>query len=1174
MSNDTLQFPPVIGIGASAGGLEALREVVSRISSDSRACHVVIQHFAADQKSIMDQLLQSETDLPVSQIAEGDRLAPGHVFVVPPGQSVEIDGDRFVLRPRRETESLYLPIDIFFTSLAEARGRDAYAVILSGTGSDGADGVRAVKARGGVAIVQDSASARFAGMPDSAVATGLVDFVLPAGRIAERLEEIIAHRAGLSDGSLVERLHDAIQENLPRITDRLAKVSGNDFSSYKSGTLIRRIERRMALLRTTRIDDFLELLEASDEQAEILAQEFLIGVTQFFRDPASFEALREEVIKPAVARDQRSLRVWVPGCATGEEAYTIAMICQEEMERAGRRFTLQIFGTDIDLPALVSARYGLYSPAAVEALPEGYRDRFFGIENGQYRVIPTLRECCVFAPHNLVQDPPFSRLDLITCRNLMIYLSADIQKRIIPRLHFSLRDQGCLFLGPSEGLAGEDDLFLTVDKTHRIFRRNPEAETRYSALHDPVPRSRVASGSLLKRMQASQPGPVQDYSRETSAEREFLRRHAAPFALISGDGEVTYLSERMVRYVQPSHGTPSNIIDAYLARELRVPVRNALSEARETRAEARIDDILVADGEVTRFVDVRVSPTSMDRNLFLLSLTEVRSVDPDSLGTAIQDRETSDRDMLEIENFSLRRQLAAALEEHETSGQELKSSNEELLSMNEELQSSNEELETSREELQSINEELETVNSELQENNRQLIRAHSDLKNLFESTDVAVLFLDRAFCVRNFTPATTALFGIRQRDVGRPIFDLYSRVDYPQLRDDAARVDETLQPIDREVSVLATDETYLLRIKPYRTTENVIDGYVMSFVDISNRKRFEEQLKRNERALARQYAELENLYDTTPVGLALVDRSFKWLRINDHLAEINGFSAAAHEGKTFDDLIPKLAEEIKPVYQSVFDTGEAVRDYELSGQTPAGGDKIRHWLCDFYPVASDGRIFAVGSCVREVTEQKRLVERIQDQNERQTILLGELQHRVKNTLATIQSISKLLLRTSDTPQDYQKRLSARLAALGQTHDLLTEANWTSISLSSVIERELAPYGTSRTAYTFDGPKTELSTRQTVAVGMAIHELATNAAKYGALSSDGGHVEITVEIDGIQKRIEWKEHGGPPIDVAPDRRGFGSIMLETIVARDLDGTITLTYEPDGLRCLLVFPEEAA
>ena len=1157
-----MSIVPVVGIGASAGGFEALKTMVSNTAPQTGAAFVIVQHLSPDQKSILHELLQGHTDLPVTQIKDGEPLKADHFYVVPPGTVAGIEDDRLHLVERDSHDGVHRPIDAFFKSLAAARGRDAYCVVLSGTGTDGSTGLKDVKAAGGFALVQESKGARFPGMPDSAVATGLVDFILPIEQIAGRVNEIIQHRRNLVRGNEASNLKKDIEDALPRLAARLAEVFGNDFYDYKPGTLVRRIERRMTVLRLTDVEQFMRVLD-DEAEAQLMAQEFLIGVTEFFRDPEAFAALKDQVIGPMLDSSHNTIRVWVPGCSTGEEAYSLAILLTEEMEARHDRRIVQVFGTDIDTPSLIAARSGFYSANAVAKLSSERRDRFFQLENGLYRATPKLREVCVFAPHNLLQDPPFSRLNLISCRNLLIYLSGNLQKQVIPRFHFSLRGQGYLFLGPSEGLAGEEGLFDVLDKTHRIFRRNPNASTSYSALLDKPRRAQLLPPEGPRA--PSQQEMALDLSREATVEREFLRRYAAPFALLSGTGEVLYLSQKMTELVRPVVGTPSTMIDAFLSPELRLPVRTALSEAEKTGAPMQIDNVLVSKDGAPRLFDVEVGPAGND---FILVLSEARAVDAVDLGDAVGEREASNRDLLETENAKLRKQLAATMQEYETSGQELKSTNEELMSMNEELQSSNEELETSREELQSINEELETVNAELQENNRLLTRANSDLKNLFEATDLAVLFLDRGFCVRNFTPTTMELFGIRPRDIGRPISDLSSRIDYPDLEADAHKVDETLQSFEREVSVKASGQVFLMRIKPYRTTDNRLDGYVLSFVDITERKRYEETLKRNECELARQYAELENLYDTTPIGLALVNRDYRWVRINESLAEINGFSVDEHIGQSFSELLPELSDVLEDICRKVFETGEPLLGLEIEGETHAAPGERRNWIGDYYPVWQDGSVFAVGVCVREVTDQARMVQRIQKQNDQQKLLLGELQHRVKNTLATVSSISKLLLKGVDDAAEYQARLQDRLSAISSTHDLLTDADWSKAKFSDIIRNEADPYEeTEQERIRLTGPDLMLDPKQAMALGMAIHELITNSAKYGALSVEGGHIVVATardSIDGTDRaRIAWKEYNRPEIESPPSHVGFGSLVIERVLKNDLGGEIKVDYDREGL-----------
>jgi two-component system CheB/CheR fusion protein len=1285
---------PVVVIGASAGGLEALIELVDRIDPASRTAYVIVQHLAPNQRSVLHELLQTHCRVPVSQIEQDEAIEGGRVFVVPPGQVAEVTRGTLHLDPRAADRSMFRPIDATFKSLARSQGRNAYCVVLSGTGSDGASGLRTVKEAGGITFAQESESARFPGMPDAAAATGLVDFILPAAQIVPRLEEIIAHRRSIDDESLRERMRARITEVLPRITAALRSRLGHDFSDYKPGTMLRRIERRMILMRLDDADRFADLVENDEDTATLIGQEFLIGVTEFFRDPEAFDALRKMVVAPILDRDEDAVRIWVPGCSTGEEVYSLAMLFFEAMEERGLSRPLQIFGTDIDGHALTAARAGYFTASAMDGVDGPRRERFFELAEGQFRAGPELRECCVFAPHNVVQDPPFSRLDLISCRNLLIYLSADLQRRVLPRFHFSLKPSGFLFLGPSEGLSGDEALFTMIEKTHRLFRRDDAAAPSYSSLQDPV---RRPGGTSPPVRPAVAPGETQAVvSLEAVAERTFLRNFAAPFAVVSRSGEVRYLSQAMTGFARPSQGIPSSQIDTFLATELRVPVRTALGRADEAGKASSVEGVLVemGDGRPQMF-DVTVSPIQKGGDDFLLVLSEVRPTDVASIQNAVTSREAADRSILETENVNLRRQLKETLQEFDTSSQELKSSNEELMSMNEELQSSNEELETSREELQSINEELETVNAELRENNRQLLRANSDLKNLFESTDVAVLFLDPSFTVRNYTPATAGLYGIKPRDIGRPIMDLSARIDYPQLKQDAERVEATLQPIDREVRIEETDETFLLRMKPYRTTDNRIDGFVLSFVDITGRKRNEEALERQRQDLARQYAELENLYDTTPVGLSLIDQDLRYVRINKMLSEINGIPIEDHIGKSFEELLPETADVLAAQYREVFETGQPKLGASVDTVLPKAPGVVRSFVVDLFPVFLHGVVVNVGTCVREVTEQRRLMHQVAESEARmkrlfdaapvfiavtegpdqvytysnpyhdtflgrddlvgkpmldavpelrgqgvferfdavyrsgerqvvpefraeidrlgdgvleegwfsqvlepvygadgsvsgvvsfayevtnqvagrkaaeasekqKTLLLAELQHRVKNTLATVRAISRFLVNGAADAHAFHDRLSDRLQAMSRTHDLLTDADWTEATLGSLVEAEAAPYekGGSRRVRV-SGGDVRLDSREALAFGMALHELMTNAAKYGALSNETGSVEVEIASRDGRRSMTWREVGGPPIADPDPKRGFGTVVLEKVLAADVRAKIEICYEPGGL-----------
>jgi two-component system CheB/CheR fusion protein len=1277
------RLPTIVAIGASAGGLEALEAFVHAIPNDSGLAYVVVQHLAPDQPSLLDKLLSAHTPLPVSRIEDGAEIVPDRVHVIPPGPFLEIADERFRLVEHAREAGARTPIDRLFASLAEAGGRRAFAVVLSGTGSDGTMGVRAIKANGGIALVQESDSARFPGMPDSAAATGLVDFILRPQDMPGRILEIVAHRRQIEEGGGRESMLETVAARLGEVLDRLQDTAGQSFAGYKPGTLVRRVARRMTLLRQSTLDGYLRTLDETPEERQLLTQDFLIGVTKFFRDPEAFDTLRDEALTPLFESDSTSFRIWVPGCSTGEEAYSIAILVAEMAEARGDTRSWKIFGTDIDLGALKHARKGRYADTVIDGLSDARRRQHFTRDEDTWQIASALREMCVFAPHNLISDPPFSKLDLVSCRNVMIYLNADSQAEVIPRFHYALNPGGFLWLGPSESLGRSERFFRTVRRGAKLFRRDDTASTAYSSLtaerRRGTPPPAAVPGPRDRKPNGRQ--PAQDI--ESLTERMYLQRRAAPFATVNRQNEVLYVSEAMTALVRPAQGPTSTALDDYLASELRLPIHSALDEARETQADAEVRNVVVEVDGAPRLYDVGVSPFGQDSDLMLVSLTEVRQRDLDAVVKGGGRRNEAQ----EQELLLTRKRLTTLEREYESSEQDLRGANEELLSMNEELQSSNEELQTSREELQSINEELETINAELTENNRQLTRAYSDLKNLLESTDIATLFIDDADCVRLYTPELGRLFGVQDRDIGRPIHDLASKVDYPDLGADAARVRRTLRPVERELRIEATDETFQARLRPYRTVDDRLDGVVITFVDITARKRNERQLEENARVLGQQYAELETLYDTAPIGLNLLDRDLRYLRINERLAEINGLPVEAHIGKRQEDLLPDAHAAVVEVQRQVFRTGKPAYGLEIRAETPAEPGRIREFLVDYYPVFGGTEVVAIGSCVREVTAEREMQRRIaesearlsfalenhhlgawdvdlatgqvettalhnrifgfeepvdaweaerttdfvleEDQpavraayeeaiatgghlvlnyrirrldgairwveiqgrpvmdadgrpvrfagtiedvterleaERRKDILLAELEHRVKNILATVQAVARFTGRIARDKDEMVEGLVGRLAAISRTHDALTEGGWRARRLGELLQAEVSPYvDPAAERFDYRGDDVWLDPAMALSLGLAIHELTTNALKYGALSADRGKIEVTVTgVDGKLRRFDWVEVGGPRVR-APEREGFGMFLIEKVLATELNATIDVRYMAGGLRC---------
>ena len=671
-------LPTVVAIGASAGGLEALQDFVKAIPNDSGLAYVVIQHLSPDQPSLMDKLLSAHTPVPVSRIEDGAPIAPDHIYIIPPGPFAEIEDGHFKLIEHPREEGVRTPIDRFFSSLAETLERRAFAIVLSGTGSDGTTGIRAIKSNGGIALVQESGSAKFPGMPDSAASTGLVDFSLRPQDMPRRILEIVRHREQIEDDGGCEDLLEGVEGRLNEILDLLDTENGAAFSGYKPGTLIRRVARRMTLLQQRTIDGYLRTLAEREEERDLLTQDFLIGVTRFFRDPEAFDVLAEKALKPLLDSDQTSFRVWVPGCSTGEEAFSIAILVSEIAEARGDKRPWKIFGTDIDVDALRQARTGRFSSAAIEGLSEARRNRFFTRDEEYWQVDSHLREMCVFAPHNLLIDAPFSKLDLLSCRNVMIYLNADSQAKLLPRFHYALNASKYLWLGPSESLGRNERLFRTLGRGARLFQRDDTVTPSYSSLNSDRRRIDPGGAKAGQRIQQVDVKPAGD-NLAGLTEQLFLQRCAAPFATVNRQNEVVYVSEAMTSLVKPSPGIPSTALDDFLTTELRLPVHSALDEARKSALPAEVRNVVVQIGEAPHLFDVSVVPFTGESGMMLVALTEVRSRD---LASIVDESPGRQEEGYGQELMLTRKRLAALELEFETSEQELRSANEELLSMN------------------------------------------------------------------------------------------------------------------------------------------------------------------------------------------------------------------------------------------------------------------------------------------------------------------------------------------------------------------------------------------------------------------------------------------------------------------------------------------------------------
>ena len=832
--------PPIVGIGASAGGIEAFRGFFENMPADSGLAFVVVLHLPADRKSILAEILGRWTSMQVVEATEGCPVTANCVYVPPSGVAIILQGGRLHLhQPALNEAREPSPISMFFDSLAQELNENAIGVVLSGTGNDGALGLKAIKARGGLTLAQgtDGTSPQHNGMPASAIATGAVDIIAAVEAMPSHI--MAAQEAHRTAEETAGQLPEQVSQARLAICAILNQQLNHDFSGYKDKTFLRRVQRRMQVLRLTTLPAYVAHLESDRGEVGMLFRDLLIGVTAFFRDADAFEALRQKVV-PGLFLGRGAgdiLRIWVPGCATGEEAYSIAMLIREHLD--GLKADppkVHIFATDIDEAAIATARAGRYPSTLLEGLaPERLKRFFVAGGDGGFTVTKDLRDLCTFSAHSLTRDPPFSRIDLISCRNLLIYMDTDLQATVIPAFHYSLVPNGILLLGSSETVSRHETLFATLDRGHRIFQRR-DAPSPPLKLTGKIGVEEAQTMKGTSRPGTSRPGPARPSNR---AGARVLERYAPAFVVVNADGEIMQYSSRTGRFLEPASGRPSQSVLDMARRGLRSPLRSLLRQSAETERSTEKSRISVEiPGEGIQRITVAVEPmpeqgTDTTYLIVFLESGQKGSDDKAQREDAVVTDAVSDRH-LEIELRDAREQLQSVTEEHDTALEELRSANEELHSVNEELQSTNEELETSKEEIQSMNEELQTVNGQLAGKVEELDQKNSDLQNLFASTQVATIFLDRNLLIRGFTPAVAGLYNLIPSDQGRPLTDIASQLRYSGLRQDMGQVLASLEPLERRV--VRDDDTthYLMRILPYRAPDSAVDGVVVTFVEVTS----------------------------------------------------------------------------------------------------------------------------------------------------------------------------------------------------------------------------------------------------------------------------------------------------------------------------------------------------
>ena len=893
MGRDLKQFT-IVGIGASAGGLAAFEAFFSGfpLDSDPGMAFILVQHLAPEHKSILTELLGRYTHMPVSEVVDGMVVKPNCVYVIPPNREMAFSQGALQLFEPTEAHGRRLPVDFLFRSLAAELHEKAIGIILSGTGSDGVLGVRAIKGEGGMVIAQKGDTTEYDGMPRSAMATGLVDYELAPAEMLQQILDFV--NSPVLQAVSISEPNPAADIVLKKICILLHAKTGYDFSQYKTSTIYRRTERRMVVRKLSDLNDYLKLLHRNPVEVQDLFQDLLIGVTHFFRDPEAFTVLEEQVIPKIFAEKPvgSTVRAWVAGCSTGEEAYSVAILLQEHMEKLKKNYKIQVFATDIDPRALASARLGIYPSNITGDLTQERLAKCFTLEpdGNSYRIHGAIRDMLVFSAQDLIKDPPFSRLDLICCRNLLIYISAALQKKIIPLFHHSLSAKGWLFLGSSESIGECTDMFTTQDRKQKIFRRKEEFPlAKVTPVLQSLPQLTGLHGQSFQYSRyASQ--PMKPPFRELT-EQALLQHLDQVAALVNAQGDVLYIHGRSGLYLEPSPGESGVSSILNMARDgLRMPLSTALFKSIGNKSIVDVPGIQVNANGLLVQVDLTVRPTT-DPLLFLVVLKKGAALpvlEPPTagIGSAVVDDagSFSADDVLALKRELLAKEdyLISSNEELETANEELRSTNEEMQSVNEELQSSNEELETSKEELQSVNEELATVNAELQNKVLDLSRTSNDMGNLLAGTGIATVFVDHDLRILRFTPTATQIINLIQSDVGRPVAHIASNlVGHSGLVDEVTAVLDTLVPRKCEVQTIKGD-WYSMSIMPYRTLDNVIEGAVLTFVDISETRKVQE-------ALGEAQVILQAAMDNSQAGIAIADAPSGKLRyVNDPGLAIRG----------------------------------------------------------------------------------------------------------------------------------------------------------------------------------------------------------------------------------------------------------------------------------------------
>lgn len=1021
-----LKFP-VIGLGASAGGMEALLTFFQEMPADNGMAFVIVLHLAPEQSSHLADILQNVTAMPVQQVTTATAIEKNHVYVIAPSSDLQMVDDYLRVRKAAKRNGPQVAIDLFFRTLADAQRERAISIVLSGVGSDGSIGLTHIKEMGGVTLAQSPEDAKFDGMPNSAIATGKVDIVLSASEMPQRLLELRDNARAIRLPVGVEPEHENLvgdaaphrqdgEKALQEVMLMLRARTSHDFRRYKRATVLRRLERRLQVNGIPDLPAYRDFLQLHPEETRLLLDDMLISVTHFFRDKEAFEALEREVMPDLFANraeDGERVRVWAAGVATGEEAYSLAMLLEEASAASTAQTPFQLFATDIDEKAIAMGRTGVYPETIVSDVTPVRLRQFFTRDQSQFRVKKKLRERVLFALHNILSDPPFSKLDLVCCRNLMIYLDRDAQAEALRTFHFSLRPGGYLFLGSSESADIASKYFSVVDKKHRIYRATVTARVGGVAIHagdiqgprpiattvEPAGKRKFSYGDLHQRL---------------------LEQFAPPSVLINRDSEIVHLSDRAGRFLHYAGGEPSHNVISVVHPDMRLELRTAIFQALQGSGSVESRRVrLMRDGR-PYYVKMTARPVhdpDASEDFVLVLFDEVE----DTMDAETSAKRASNKDpvaaQLERELQRTRDQLQATIEQSETSTEELTASNEELQAINEELRSATEELETSKEELQSINEELVTVNAELKSKVDETAKINDDLQNLIAANDIGTIFVDRAMRIKRFTPRAADVFSIIASDVGRSLFDITHRLEYDGLAADTAEAFNSLRQIEREVRS-THGHWYIARFMPYRTMEDRIDGAVLTFIDITARREIEERLHEGERRM-RIVAE-----STKDYAITTLDEEGRVVTWNAAATRMFGFEESEAIGQPFESLYPREEREQGMPAEDLQRARKEGRIEEDRWHVRKDGSRV--YCSGVLMRLDDDSLRGFAKIAREINVDE--AERKRDE------FLAAVSHKLKSPLNLIYANAELLARSPESHRSLQVSRAAdtiRRSAISQ-----------------------------------------------------------------------------------------------------------------------------------------------